>query len=171
MNRDEILLREEVWGKLLDASRLLRYFSSVHRFYARGNRLVKFGLLVSATGALAPWIEFADLPQVVTQVSASGIAVLTVVDLTFGLSDKALIANQISVAYGKLDEEWHLLWMDMQSKDVVLPSDLEEFRQRHKRLYQEGQRESEKLQQEFPWLNWLAARQAYSVERGRYATN
>ncbi len=168
---NEELLRLEVWTKLLDGARLFRYFSAMSRFYARTDRLVKFGLLIAATGALAPWLEVTELPKWVGPASASAVAVLAIVDLTLNLSEKALVSHQVSLTFARLDEDWHELWMDMQGAtdpDVEL---LRKFRERQRELFAVGEKESAKLRPEFPLLNLLAAHQAYSAERRRYAAN
>ena len=115
MNRVTDQTRNEVWGDMLDADRLSRYYRAMTDRY---HRYTVFSRLAIAGSAMAGVVSFiASLPSYAQITFGLIIAVAVVLDLVVDFQRKAAVLHTITVDIGDAAAEWQDLWGRIESTD------------------------------------------------------
>ena len=160
--------RNEVWQELLDASRLVRYYSKLSDRHSRNRRIVQFLLMAAATGGIATLVDL--LPQFIQQIAAAAVAILVAWDFFADYAKKAAVLHAILIECNRLEGEWGDLWVGIDRSDL----DDADVRQQcvllGARLNDVTARAGLVGVHEDAELNKKCAEDAYTVMQDRYAT-
>ena len=108
MNRVTDQTRNEVWGDMLDADRLSRYYRAMTDRY---HRYTVFSRLAIAGSAMAGVVSFiASLPSYAQITFGLVIAVAVILDLVVDFQKKAAVLHTIAVGMDQVSAEWQDLW-------------------------------------------------------------
>ncbi len=101
-------IRAEVWGDMLDADRITRYYQALADRHHRNTLLVR---LILAGSAMAGVVSFlAALPAYAQVTFGLVIAVAVVLDLVVDFQRKAAVLHTITVDMRHNAVEWQDLW-------------------------------------------------------------
>lgn len=106
-------IRNAVWQSLLDATRLVQYYSLLWNKQARIRRNLRIVLLVAAGGSFTVLIEAA--PTWVQVVAAILIAVIVAYDSVVDHSKKVATLKIVSQECARLEDELRSLWAQTES--------------------------------------------------------
>ena len=104
--------RNTVWHTWLDAARLVRYYSELWNKQAKIRIILRIVLLVSAGGTLTAVIAAA--PEVIQGIFAIIIGVIVAYDFAIDHSKRVATLKLVSQECGRLEEECHALWIDVE---------------------------------------------------------
>ena len=158
--------RDMVWGDLLDAKRLARYYAALSDRYRRRQNVIRLILFLSAASGIAAFVDV--LPKYFELVFGVLMAVVLAIDFVSDNAKKSAILHTISVECSRLGNSWEELWVaidDDASTDAYV-------RQRNSHLNDSllavtsgaGQADIAEDQK----LNRKSAEQAYKVLGGQY---
>ena len=160
--------RNEVWQELLDASRLVRYYSKLSDRYSRNRRIVQFLLMAAATGGIATLVNL--LPQFIQQIAAAAVAILVAWDFFADYAKKAAVLHAICIECNRLEGEWRQLWVDIDQSNLDDAGVRRQCASLRRRLNEVTARVGLVGVQEDAALNKQCAEDAYKVMQARYAT-
>lgn len=158
--------RDMVWGDLLDAKRLARYYATLSDRYRRRQHILRLVLFLSAASGIAAFVDI--LPEEFELIFGVLMAIVLAIDFVSDNAKKSAILHTISVECSRLGNSWEELWAaidDDASTDAHV-------RQRNKYLNDSllavtsgaGQADIAEDQK----LNRKSAEEAYKVLGGQY---
>ena len=106
------MLRREIWNQLLDAERLVRYYSKRTQRYNTFCWIMRSALWLLYIGGISAYLEFAHLYVSITL--AVVLAVATVLNAVLGYDEKAATLKAISSRSNRLLDQWRDLWLETQ---------------------------------------------------------
>ena len=110
------MLRNEIWNQLLDAERLVRYYSKLSQRYNTICWIMRSALWLLYIVGISTYFEFLHL--YVNIALAVLLAVVTVWSAVMGYEEKAAILRGISSRCNRLLDQWRDLWLETQ-EDIV----------------------------------------------------
>lgn len=160
--------RNAVWQELLDAARLVRYYTSLADRHCRKRRIMQSLLLAAATSGLVGLLG--PLPEFMLQTAAATVAILVAWDSFGDYARKAAVLHAICIECNRIEGLWQRLWLEIDRPDL---KDTDVLRQ----CETLGQRLNEITGQAGlvgvpvdAQLNKTCAEDAYKALQARYAT-
>ncbi len=157
--------RNEVWQGLLDTARLVRYYHALTDQYHRKRTVLRFLILVAATGSIGALLGI--LPPLMNLIANSLIAACVAWDFVQDYATKAAVLHTIRNDCTALEGEWRTLWNEqayLTDRDI-----LQRTVQLSQKLNTITGRAGEIGVQEDVALNTQCATDAYQVMKDRYA--
>lgn len=111
--------RRAVWNDLLDVARVVRYAEDMESRYRFLHGLVRFSLLLSASGSVAALLE--AFPAAWQIYFGAAIGALVAADFMFDHATKTAILSATKRECRELETEWRQLWLDVDSPSSVDP--------------------------------------------------
>ena len=105
--------RRAVWNDLLDVARVIRYAEDMESRYRFLHGLVRFSLLLSASGSVAAFLE--ALPADWQLYFGVAIGALVAADFMFDHATKIALLSATKRECQELETEWRQLWLDVDS--------------------------------------------------------
>lgn len=153
--------RNMAWHTWLDAARLVRYYSELWNKQAKIRIGLRIVLLVSAGGTLTAAIAAA--PEFIQGIFAIIIGVIVAYDFAIDHSKRVATLKLVSQECGRLENECHALWIDVERGSV---NDAEVIEQANRLSNQIREATDKAEQMEIPIdsdLHEKCAEQAYTV--------
>ena len=113
--------RDMVWGDLLDAKRLARYYAALSDRYRRRQHILRLILFLSAASGIAAFMDI--LPEYFELVFGVLMAIVLAIDFVSDNAKKSAILHTISVECSRLGNSWEELWVaidDVNSTDACV---------------------------------------------------
>ena len=160
-------VRNEVWLRLLDIARLVRYYAVLSDRYRRNYTIIRFLLYAAAASGIAAFLDV--LPPIAQLISGGVIALIITWDFVSDYGRKAAVLHAISLQCGELENEWQELWMDVDNGTMTNEEVIERNRQLIQRMTSVTGGVGYADIPEDQKLNEKCAAQAYQVAEDRYA--
>ena len=108
--------RNAVWQELLDAARLVRYYTNLADRYLKKRRTMQFLLIAAAASGIAGLLG--PLPEFISRAAAAAVAILVVWDVFGDYARKAAVLHAISIECNRIESLWHALWLEIDRSDL-----------------------------------------------------
>lgn len=115
MVSDEI--RNEIWQDFLDVTRRVRYYGALSDRYKRNYNIVRVLLLAVAASSIAAFLD--ALPPIAHLISGVGIALIIAWNFVSDCGRKAAVLHAIRLQYGELEDEWCILWRNVDDGTIT----------------------------------------------------
>lgn len=159
--------RAAVWMGLLDVARVTRYAEIMEIRYRTAHRVVRFGLLLSASASVAAVLD--RLPDPWGLVSGVLIAGIIIWDLVTDYATKIAALKTTKRQCQALEDEWRELWRDVDSDRSTDAG----IRERHKALLKQFHYFTAPMDEQITVsdkVNEQSAKYAYQVMEHEYAS-
>ena len=158
--------RHAVWDEMLDAARMTRYAESMESRYRTLHWIVRFSLLLSASGSAATILGMLPdgWPRLLPNLA---IAFLVAWDFMSGYATKIAVLNSAKRECQDLETEWRELWLDVDSPAATDA----EVRERNKELSRRLARATSPMDVEVrvhQKINVASTADAYTVTAARH---
>ena len=160
-------IRHAVWDDMLDAARMARYAESMESHYRTCHTVVRFGLLLSASGSVAAFLN--ALPHGSQLYFSVAVSVLVAWDFMSDYANKIAVLGSTKRECQELETEWRDLWLDVDSPEST---DLD-VQRRNRELSRRLGRATIPMDVQVKVdakKNEICTRDAYKVTEARYVT-
>lgn len=164
--------RNAVWQELLNAARLVRYYSSLADRHRRNGRIIQFLLMAAATSGIAGLLDLlpAFIQQTAAAAAAAAVAILVVCDFFGDYAWKAAVLHVICIECNRIESQWQTLWLEIDRPDLEDADALRQCETLGRRLNEiTGQAGLVGVAVDAQ-LNKTCAEDTYKVMQERYAT-
>ena len=161
-------VRVAVWSCMLDASRVTRYAETMGARYRLRHVLIRFGLLLAASGSVATVVT--ALPDLLRAIFGIAIAALVAADFMFDYATKIATLDSAKRETATLESDWQDLWLDVN----VPESDDAGIRRRNTELVRRFERATGPMDSHVrvdQKANVESAKIAYKVTSDQYAVS
>ena len=160
--------RNAVWQELLDAARLVRYYSSLADRHRRKQRIMQILLMAAAISGIAALLD--PLPAFMAQIAVAAIAILVTWDFFGDYARKAAVLHVICIECNRIESQWQTLWLEIDRPDLEDTDALRQCETLGRRLNEiTGQAGLVGVAVDAQ-LNKTCAEDTYKVMQERYAT-
>ena len=160
-------IRNDVWGDLLNAARLVRYYESLADRHRRWHQRIRFVLFLAAASGVAALLDV--LPEPLELVAGASIAVIVALDFMLDYGKKSAVLHAISIECSILENEWAELWTSVNIDGIDDAKAISEGRRLSRRLLEVTARAGLVDVRDDPKLNERSMRDANEVIENRYA--
>lgn len=161
-------VRVAVWSCMLDASRVTRYAETMGARYRLRHMLIRFGLLLAASGSVATVVT--PLPDLWLAILGIAITALVAADFMFDYATKIATLDFAKSGIAALESDWQDLWLDVNEPG----SDDAGIRQRNTELVRQFERVTGPMDSHVgvdQKVNIESAKSAYKVTSDQYAVS
>ncbi len=125
-------IRNAVWQEYLDAARLSRYCDALANRYARLHNFFRLLMCLPLLVGISFLLDL--LPNIVEIAIGAVVVIAVVIDAIFNIGEKAYVLSRASRECNKLEDDYKILWLSMETDKLVDKEILEEISQLTKKL-------------------------------------
>ena len=158
--------KKQIWNELYNSARCARYYESLAGKYQLAYNIFRVLLLLPLFSGIALFMEI--LPSSTQIILGVVIAVLVALELVFNLSKNSIVLHSISVECSKLENEFHLLWLEVHSAENDRDTIMAKFVELSQKFTDSTSQSSSAIVYNFTRLNEKCGRDASNDLMERY---